>query len=223
MTAKDSVKGCSQETPSGRLIGYPLVKGNPPICAAHSSQPDVTPDPACRSWCLLRGLGASVQSMAHRHCWIAKDRNAANQMVGFILCDDPAMAAQHQPQEDQADPEASIFSAVVALLEELRRPVQPLLEREAGSIFHIAAVGVAPGYEGNGIARSLLQVALTSADAQGFQDALSECTSKASRRLHEVCGFEQIHCVNLSAFEQHGQHPFAGCDQDVFLMRKRLR
>jgi GNAT superfamily N-acetyltransferase len=155
-------------------------------------------------------------------CWIARDHAEARRGVGFIVCDDPAAAGAQRLPENLDSQEAEIVSAVVALLDEIRSPIKQTLGVGNGVNLHIAAVGVAPGYEGKGIARRLLQSALSAAYNLGFQFAFSECTSVASRMLHEKCGFEHLNSATVSAFVLNGRRPFAGCDCHIHLMRKIL-
>ena len=115
-----------------------------------------------------------------------------------------------------------MVSVVAALLEELRSPVKQRLGLGEGLNLHVAALGVAPGYEGKGIARRLLQSALSAAYDRGFQYAFSECTSAPSRMLHEKCGFEHLNSISVGAFVLNGRRPFMGCDVDIHLMRKML-
>jgi len=156
-------------------------------------------------------------------CWMARDRAGANRNAGFIVCDDPAVSNVHQLPEDLAGHEMERVSALGALMEEVRGPIAETLKRGEGLTIHIAAIGVAPGYEGKGIARLLLQTALSAARNRGFQYAFSECTSNASRMLHEKCGFEHLKSASLrEAVAEEGRRPFADCDVDVHLMWKVL-
>lgn len=166
--------------------------------------------------------GQISRLLSQELCWIAKDPAAANRAVGFLLCDDPTLGHPHELFKDLPEQEAQRIAAVIALLEELSAPVRSMFELANGEVVHVAAVGVAPGYEGQGLGRRLLHAVIRQADDRGFHFALSECTSVASRKLHEHCGFEQINSIRIGAFELNGQRPFAHCAGEVFLMRKIL-
>jgi len=166
--------------------------------------------------------GTDSNVLSHGLCWIARDASAGNKGVGFVVCEDPSVAGSPQLPDDLADQEVEMVEAVIALLDTVRRPARDALGDGKGATLHIAAVGVAPGYEGQGIARDLLQTALSAAAELGFKYAFSECTSSASRRLHEKCGFEQLHSVSLCQLEVNGRRPFADSELDVYLMRKTL-
>ncbi|WP_439849137.1 GNAT family N-acetyltransferase [Thioalkalicoccus limnaeus] len=106
----------------------------------------------------------------------------------------------------------------MSLLEEIRRPVKDRLASDPGTCLHVSAVGVAPGYEGAGLATRLLQTALADAEAHGFLHAFAECTSPASRTLHQKCGFAHVQSVPVHRFSVDGRRPFMECPLDVHLM-----
>lgn len=115
-----------------------------------------------------------------------------------------------------------MFSAVMALMGEVRKPVKERIGSEAGKCLHVAAVGVAPGYEGAGIATNLLQTALEQATAREFTHMFSECTSMGSRRCHEKIGFQCLHSVPLREFSVDGERPFAQNNLHIYLLWKDL-
>ncbi|NMF86036.1 GNAT family N-acetyltransferase [Nodosilinea sp. P-1105] len=155
--------------------------------------------------------------------WVARDRAEANRIVGFIVCDDPAAEGASQMPEPLMDQEAELLSAVMALSEEVRRPMKKMLGLGKGTCLHVAAIGVAPDYEGKGIATRLLQTALVDARTGGFRCAFAECTSLASRRLHEKSGFTSLQTVSVSTLVVNGKRPFTGCKNvDIHLMQQVL-
>jgi GNAT superfamily N-acetyltransferase len=151
-------------------------------------------------------------------CWIARDRAEANRDVGFIVCDDPAIAGAQRMPDNLADDEAEKVSVVASLLEEVRDPVKDRLALEPGTCLHVSAVGVAPEYEGTGIAKRFLQTALSDARTRGFLYAFAECTSPASRMLHENFGFNSLRSVSVSDFVADRKFSFTNCDIDIHLM-----
>ena len=156
-------------------------------------------------------------------CWAARDRNATAKDVGFILCDDAVTDGNQQVPADITETEMGMFSAVMALMGEVRKPVQKQIGTEAGKCLHVAAVGVAPGYEGAGIATRLLQTALQEATAREFLYMFAECTSMASRRCHEKLGFECLHSVVVGTFAMDGVRPFTHSNTDIYLLWKDLQ
>jgi GNAT superfamily N-acetyltransferase len=151
-------------------------------------------------------------------CWVARDRRAGNRDVGFIVCDDPVTEGNQPLPEGISANDMKVVSAVMALMEEIRRPVQTRIGSEAGRCLHVAAVGVAPGYEGAGIATTLLQTALDHAAARGFASVFSECTGLGSRRVHEKLGFHCLHSVAVGEFSVDGKRPFGQMNSDIYLL-----
>ncbi len=154
--------------------------------------------------------------------WIARDRAEENKDVGFIVCDDPAAGGAQQLPDDLADYELKKVSAVGALLEQIRGPVMETLALGEGICLHVAAVGVAPEYEGAGIATRLLQTALAEAKARGFRYALAECTSPASRQCHERTGFGSLHRISGNSSVVNGVDPLMPPELEIHLMWKVL-
>lgn len=165
---------------------------------------------------------ASANPRAQWLCWVARDRAAENKAVGFIVCDDPAEEDNPPVPEDLTDHEREKLTALIGLMEDIRKPVQGRIGSETGRCLHIAAVGVAPGYEGAGIATRLLHTALADATARGFVCAFSECTSMASRTCHEKAGFKNLHGVALNEFSVDGVCPFPDSDVNIYLLWKYL-
>ncbi|MBM9537542.1 GNAT family N-acetyltransferase [Desulfobulbus alkaliphilus] len=165
---------------------------------------------------------ANANPISRGFCWMARDGNAAMREIGFIACDDPAAESNQPVPENLTDHERERISALLALMEEIRRPGKKRIGSEADKCLHIAAVGVAPGYEGAGIATSLLQKALADATARGFTHAFSECTSIASRKCHEKIGFQSLHCVAVNKFSVNGAYPFSRSTLAICLLWKDL-
>jgi ribosomal protein S18 acetylase RimI-like enzyme len=166
--------------------------------------------------------GSKTNPLSQGLCWIARDHAEANKAVGFIVCDDPAAEGNQQFPENLTDQEREKISTMMVLLEEIRKPGKERIASGARKCLHIAAVGVTPGYEGAGIATSLLQMALADATARGFTHVFSECTSIASRKCHEKAGFMNLHCVAVNEFAVNGVCPFSGSNMDIYLLWKDL-
>lgn len=165
-------------------------------------------------------LGSEKNPVAQGGCWMARDDAAAGQAVGFIVCDDPFAAEHASIPDDLTDGEMENLLALQAFLDEVRRPLTEWGTLTSGQYMHIAAIGVAPGYEGCGIATRLLQTALAGAFARGFAFVFAECTSVGSKRCHEKNGFRNLHAVAGDTFAYKGKKPFAGRGLTVFLVGK---
>jgi GNAT superfamily N-acetyltransferase len=166
-------------------------------------------------------LRGDSNPLAQGLCWIARDRSASSQAVGFIVCDDSAAEGHQQVPENVTPAEREKISVMLALLDDVREPVKDRIGSEPGQCLHIAALAVTPGYEGTGIATRLLQTAIADAAARGFVHAFAECTSVASRKCHEKAGFQHLHSVTTGAFGAgDGRRPFSNIHTDIFLLWK---
>jgi len=150
--------------------------------------------------------------------WVACDTNSGNRPVAFVVCDDPALPGAEALPENLTEAELKTVAVVGGFLSEIRRPLPDLVVWAPGSCLHVAALGVAPGCEGQGLATRLLQTALTEARLRGFRHAFAECTGPASRTCHEKCGFQCVHSVPANRFEYQSAFPFSGNDLVVDLM-----
>ncbi len=142
----------------------------------------------------------------------------AEKPVGFIVTGDITAENPDQPPEGMTDEEMAKAPAVMALLEEVRRPLNEQYSFGGGQCLHIAALGVDSGREGLGIGGRLLEAALARAKEIGYGYAVSECTGPGSRRCHEKCGFHRLHSVEYAGFEFRGTRPFAAIPGECHLM-----
>ncbi|TWI77347.1 acetyltransferase (GNAT) family protein [Desulfobotulus alkaliphilus] len=174
-----------------------------------------------RLFSIAKTVYGGESSLSQAFCWIARIPAEGGRAAGFILCEDPAFAAglQQKPENLTGD-EAERILAVSALHEELLFPLHEMGGTGKGAGLHLTAVGVAPEYEGRGIAMRLMQTALAAACNAGFHYVFSECTGVGSRKLHEKCGFEQLKTIAVKDFLLNGEAPFEGCDVDICLMVK---
>jgi len=158
--------------------------------------------------------------LSHGLCWIARDRSQENHPVGIICCDDPVSAGELQIPEVLTGEDREKISVIMGLLEEVSRPMQEFVGQGGGVYFHVAAFGVLHEYVGRGIATRLLETALQEARSRGFKYAFVECTSPASRMLHEKAGFHSLHSVSVGSFAMNGRRPLPTCDLEIHLMQK---
>lgn len=167
-------------------------------------------------------LGPNKNPIAQNLCWMARDRFTGNKAVGFIVCDDPAVVGNPPVPDNLKDDDIAKMSVLQALMEAIHKPEQARIGSQAGTCLHIAAIGVASGCEGAGVATRLLKTALAGATAHGFTHAFSECTSIASQRCHEKNGFRNLHCLAVNAFSVNGTFPLSESDVKISLMWKDL-
>ncbi len=155
--------------------------------------------------------------------WLKAIRESAEEKpVGFIVTGDITAENPDRPPEGMTDEEMAKVPALMALLEEVRRPLDERYSFGRGQCLHIAALGVVPGCEGLGIGRRLLQAALARAEAIGYRYAVSECTGPGSRRCHEMCRFQRLHSVEYAGFEFRGTRPFAAIPGECHLMIREI-
>ncbi len=155
-------------------------------------------------------------------CWIARDSSRESCPVGIIACDDPVATGELEMPLGMDGEDMEKISVITGLLEEVSRPMQEFFGQGEGVCLHVAAIGVLHEYKGLGIATQLLQAALQEAKARGFKYAFSECTSPASRKLHEKAGFHSINSISVSNYTINGRRPLPHCELDVHLMQKVL-
>ncbi len=168
----------------------------------------------------LLGTGYGRRSLEAGLWMKAVDEDARNALVGFVVCGDPLEQTPSGLPEGLSASEAEKALAALALLEQLREPLEERLG--GGRWLHISGVGVAPGYEGRGIATRMLRMALERAGELGYTHAAAECTGPASRRCHEKCGFRSLHSVRYAEFRHMGRRPFADLEGECHLMVKDL-
>jgi GNAT superfamily N-acetyltransferase len=167
-------------------------------------------------------LGPGREALEKGLWWMARDSSRGDALAGFAVCNDLAADVHQQVPRDMTAEEADRVAAFVALQQELHRPLAERFDFAPGHCLHISALGVAPAYEGRGLATRLLSAVLDRARAAGFQSAVAECTGPASRKCHEKCGFASLHRVRPCEFDLQGTRPFADITDDYHLMFRHL-
>ncbi len=167
-------------------------------------------------------LGRGRPALENGLWWMARDASGGGAPAGFAVCND-LLAEIHQeiPPGTTAD-ETERIAAFAALQQELHRPLTERFDFAPGECLHISALGVSPGYQGRGLATRLLAAAVERARDLGFRYATAECTSPASRRCHEKCGFASMHRVWPCEFNFQCKRPFADIKDDCNLMFREL-
>ena len=162
--------------------------------------------------------GSANDPLSQGLSWIVRDTANGDRAVAFVVCDDPLVTGGETLPDDLTESELKKVEVLGAFLNAIRLPLPERVAWRPGACLHIAALGVAPGYEGRGIATRLLETVLAEARRRGFQNAFAECTGPASRACHERCGFKCVHSVSADAFEHEGARPLQGNDLVVDLM-----
>jgi len=174
------------------------------------------PDPAR----LLNYAGQYTRFLAGKNLsFVARDPET-HEIAGFIFCIDitetPGSAG------DRVMPLHEDFREVMIMIKELEdRYINPS-ETARGTMLHIFQIGVDRKYRGRGCAQGLIRRALANARERGFQRALADCTSLASRRTFEQSGFHEVGFSSYESFSLDGVRFFAGLEHGIFLMVRDL-
>ena len=155
-------------------------------------------------------------------CWIAKDTSQAGRVAGFIACDDLAANIEPTFPDNLIDKDQEKLSSMMRLLGAIREPCMDRIAAGEGTCLHIAAIGVVPEYEGQGVAARHLERAINEAARRGFIGAYAECTSPASLKCHEKVGFTNIHSAPLKEVRIDGACPYADSDIRVTIAWRKL-
>lgn len=140
--------------------------------------------------------------------------------AGFIFCldltDDP----------EQEGPGMvtflSYFREAIIMIQELEDRHFNLAEIPTGSILHIFQIGVGRNFRGNGIARMMIRRVENHARERGFSRIVADCTSFASKRAFEQCGFKETGYYPYDEFCMNGVRFFEGLDRGISLMVRDL-
>ena len=143
-----------------------------------------------------------------------------NELAGFIfsfdLTDDPENEGAVMVEF------ISHFKEAVAMIHELEDRHLNREQIKTGSVLHIFQIGVSRKYRQTGIARAMIQRVLAHAQEHGFRQVIADCTSPASKRVFEKCGFSEMGFSPYEAFSMNGVRFFAGLDGGISLMVKKI-
>jgi ribosomal protein S18 acetylase RimI-like enzyme len=146
--------------------------------------------------------------------------DTTNELAGFIFCFD----LTDDPENEGAVMVEFIahFKEAVAMIHELEDRHINLKEIEAGSVLHIFQIGVSREYRETGIARAMIHRVLAHARERGFRQVIADCTSPASKRVFERCGFSELGFSPYEAFSMDGVWFFTGLPGGISLMVKNI-
>lgn len=150
--------------------------------------------------------------------FIVKD-GKHGELTGFIFCLDLADDPEQGPGMAAF---LSHFWEAVTMIQELEDRHFPRAAIQPGSILHIFQIGVGRDFRRNGIAYTMIRRVEEHARDRGFTRIVADCTSPASRKAFEQCGFQEIGYYSYDEFSMNGVRFFEGLDQGIFLMVRDL-
>ena len=161
-----------------------------------------------------------VGSLVRKELSFLSRHETTNDLAGFIFCFD----LTDDPENEGAVMSEFIshFKEAVAMIHELEDRHLNREEIKAGSVLHIFQIGVSRQYRETGIARAMIQKVLIHARKRGFRQVIADCTSPASKRVFEQCGFSEMGFSPYEAFSMNGVCFFSGLDRGISLMMKKI-
>ncbi len=161
-----------------------------------------------------------VRSLVRKDLSFLLRHEATNELAGFIFCID----LTDDPENEGAVMVEFIahFKEAVTMINELEDRHLNRQEIKSGSVLHIFQIGVSRQYRETGIARAMIQRVLAHARERGFRQVIADCTSPASKRVFEQCGFSEMGFSPYEAFSMNGVCFFSGLDGGISLMVKKI-
>jgi ribosomal protein S18 acetylase RimI-like enzyme len=151
--------------------------------------------------------------------FVARD-TSTDDLIGFIFCFD--MTVDLDGQGAWMKKYLGHFPDAVAMIDTLEDHYLDRKGLVSGSALHIFQIGVSRKYRGCGIAGCLIRTAIAHARERGFCKAVADCTSAASRRTFERCGFSPSGFLSYGDFSRNGIRFFSGLEGGITLMLKDL-
>jgi ribosomal protein S18 acetylase RimI-like enzyme len=151
--------------------------------------------------------------------FIARDERT-KEILGFIFCFD----LTDNPEDEGASMVAFLahFREAVAMINELEDRHLNRKEIRAGSMLHVFQIGVHRKFRGNGIGQAMIRRVIDHARKRGFRQVIADCTSPASQRTFERCGFNEVGFSPYAAFSMNGVRFFSGLDGGIALMVRNI-
>ena len=161
-----------------------------------------------------------VRSLVRKDLSFLSLNETTNELAGFIFSFD----LTDDPENEGAVMVEFIahFKEAVAMIHELEDRHLNREEIKAGSVLHIFQIGVSRQYRETGIARAMIRRVLAHARQRGFRQVIADCTSPASKKAFEQCGFSEIGFSPYEAFSLNGVRFFAGLTGGISLMVKNI-
>ena len=157
-----------------------------------------------------------VRSLVRKDLSFLNRNETTSELAGFIISVD----LTDDPENEGAVMAEFIahFKEAVAMIHELEDRHLNFEEIKAGSVLHIFQIGVSRQYRKTGIAQAMIRRVLAHARERGFRQVIADCTSPASKRVFEQCGFSEMGFSPYEAFSMNGIRFFAGLEGGISLM-----
>ena len=161
-----------------------------------------------------------VRSLVRKDLSFLIRDETTNELAGFIFCFD----LTDDPEKESAVMAEFIahFKEAVAMIHELEDRHINVEEIKAGSVLHIFQIGVSRQYRETGIAQAMIRRVLAHAREHGFRQVITDCTSPASKKAFERCGFSELGFYPYDSFSMNGVRFFAGIPGGISLMVKSI-
>lgn len=147
--------------------------------------------------------------------YVARD-GRTGEITGVIFCFD--IADDFGEERDQFARYLSHFREAVAMIDELELRYLDTSGTSPGSVLHAFQGAVSRQYRGCGVMKAMVHVLITCARERGYQQIVADCTSQASQRVLEQCGFHQLGYLAYDAFFIDGVRFFEGLEGGISLM-----
>jgi len=212
-------------SPSGKLACIPLTESNADEAARIYSEVFLADEPTTQTRSpdparFFHYGRLYTRFLAGKNlCYVVRDE-WAHELVGFIFCVDIT-----ETLEDIGEWTTLIvedFSEAMTMINELESRHINLADTSPGSVLHIFQIGVDRKYRSQGIAQLLIHQVLANARDHGFRQAVADCTSQASRRSFEKCGFHEVGFSSYEEFSLEGNRYFAECEGGIYLMMRDI-
>ncbi len=151
--------------------------------------------------------------------FIARDQRT-KEIIGFIFCFD----LTENPEDEGISMVAFLahFREAVAMINELEDRYLNRKEIRSGSVLHVFQIGVHRKFRGKGIAQAMIHRVIVHARKRGFREIIADCTSPASKRTFEQCGFNEVGFSPYVAFSMNSVRFFSGLDGGIALMMRDI-
>jgi len=138
---------------------------------------------------------------------VARDL-ASGVLAGVQLCEDAAT-----PPPDGLATLSARFDPIFDLFSQLEDQLAEPPVTEPGAVLHLFLVGVDSRFRGRGIARRLVQAALSHGSAMGYTTAITEATNRTSQHICGKAGFTTRAQVSYADYRRDGVAVFASISE----------
>ncbi|PWR75950.1 GNAT family N-acetyltransferase [Methanospirillum stamsii] len=144
----------------------------------------------------------------------------SSEMTGFIFCLD--LLSDIRDEGEEMVQFLSHFRETVALIEKLEETYLDLSRITPGTVLHVFQIGVDARHRKSGIAKELITRVISWGKTQGYSRIVADCTSMASLRSFESCGFQCTGSIPYDSFTVDGKNFFSNLNGSISLVVKNL-